>query len=146
MILLSAAFVSGLTACQDFLVREPKLDQSNELTLATYDGLNSATAGLYSYLCETGWYGQVFTLGTEMRSGNGVKDDVRNTGRLTQEYNWNYLPTNSTGIWSYAYVTIAAANNIIDNLALELLQNGVMTEKDLLDIKKAAMMQKELQE
>ena len=45
MILLSAAFVSGLTACQDFLVREPKLDQSNELTLATYDGLNSATAG-----------------------------------------------------------------------------------------------------
>ena len=41
---------------------------------------------------------------------------------------------------------IRLQTNIIDNLALELLQNGVMTEKDLLDIKKAAMMQKELQE
>lgn len=41
---------------------------------------------------------------------------------------------------------IKLQTNIIDNLALELLQNGVMTEKDLLDIKKAATMQKELQE
>lgn len=133
MILLSAAFVSGLTACQDFLVREPKLDQSNELTLSTYDGLNSATAGLYSYLAETGWYGQVFTLGTDMRSGNGVKDAVRNSNRLTQEYNWNYLPTNSTGIWSYAYVTIAAANNIIDNLAGKTESD--VTEQDLNNLK-----------
>lgn len=41
---------------------------------------------------------------------------------------------------------IKLQTNIIDNLAMELLQNGVMTEKDLLDIKKAATMQKELQE
>lgn len=41
---------------------------------------------------------------------------------------------------------IKLQTNIIDNLALELLQNGVMTEKDILDIKKAATMQKELQE
>lgn len=41
---------------------------------------------------------------------------------------------------------IRLQTNIIDNLALELLQNGVMTEKDLLCIKRAAMMQKELQE
>ena len=41
---------------------------------------------------------------------------------------------------------IKLQTNIIDNLVLELLQNGVMTEKDLLDIKKAATMQKELQE
>ena len=129
MILFSAAFVSGLTACQDFLVREPKLEQSNEITLSTYDGLNSATAGLYGYLSEIGWYGQVFTLGTDMRSGNGVKDDVRNSNRFTQEYNWNYLPTNSTGIWSYAYVTIAAANNIIDNLAGKTETD--VTEQDL---------------
>ncbi len=133
MILLSAAFVSGLTACQDFLVREPKLEQSNEITLSTYDGLNSATAGLYGYLSEIGWYGQVFTLGTDMRSGNGVKDDVRNSNRFTQEYNWNYLPTNSTGIWSYAYVTIAAANNIIDNLAGKTETD--VTEQDLNNLK-----------
>ena len=133
MILFSAAFVSGLTACQDFLVREPKLEQSNEITLSTYDGLNSATAGLYGYLSEIGWYGQVFTLGTDMRSGNGVKDDVRNSNRFTQEYNWNYLPTNSTGIWSYAYVTIAAANNIIDNLAGKTETD--VTEQDLNNLK-----------
>lgn len=41
---------------------------------------------------------------------------------------------------------IKLQTNIIDNLVLELLQNGVMTEKDLLDIKKVATMQKELQE
>lgn len=41
---------------------------------------------------------------------------------------------------------IKLQTNIIDNLSLELLQNGVMTEKDLLDIKKAVTIQKELQE
>ena len=58
---------------------------------------------------------------------------VRNSNRLTQEYNWNYLPTNSTGIWSYAYVTIAAANNIIDNLAGKA--EGDVTEQDLNNLK-----------
>ena len=40
---------------------------------------------------------------------------------------------------------IKLQTDIIDTLALELLQGGVMTEKDLLKIKEAAMLQKELQ-
>ena len=40
---------------------------------------------------------------------------------------------------------IKLQTDIIDTLASELLQGGVMTEKDLLKIKKAAMLQKELQ-
>lgn len=66
----------GLVGCSDFLVREPKLKQSNELTLATYDGLNSAVAGAYSRIAESGWYGQSWIIDAEMRSGNGVKDQV----------------------------------------------------------------------
>ena len=40
---------------------------------------------------------------------------------------------------------IKLQTDIIDTLALEILQGGVMTEKDLLKIKEAAMLQKELQ-
>lgn len=114
--MLVPSIVLGLSGCGDFLEREPKLTQSNELTLSNYTGLNDATAGLYSYLQQTGWYGQSWVIDAEMSSGNGVKDNARNSNRLVTSYNWSYSPDNTSGIWSYCYVVCAAANNIIDNL------------------------------
>lgn len=120
----------GLVGCSDFLVREPKLKQSNELTLATYDGLNSAVAGAYSRIAESGWYGQSWIIDAEMRSGNGVKDQVRNSNRCVTPYTWNYTPDNTSGIWSYCYVLCAEVNNVIDNLAGKA--DGVeVTDQDL---------------
>ena len=40
----------GFTGCEDFLTREPQLEQSTEITLSTYSGLNDATHGAYYYI------------------------------------------------------------------------------------------------
>ena len=46
-----------MVSCEGFLDKAPKLSQSTDLTLSTYDGLNKAVLGAYSYLASTGWYG-----------------------------------------------------------------------------------------
>ncbi|MBO5194676.1 MAG: hypothetical protein J6B62_07250, partial [Bacteroidales bacterium] len=49
-----AAMIS-LTGCTDFLKRDPKLQQSTDLTLSTASGLDQATAGAYAYIGSTAW-------------------------------------------------------------------------------------------
>ncbi len=128
-----SAMALGFAGCQDFLVREPHLQQSNELTLSTYDGLNKAVAGAYTRIASTSWYGQSWVIGAEMRSGNGVKNQVRNSGRCGLDYDWNYTPESTSGIWSYCYVLTAAVNNVMDNLEGKAV-DGV-TEQDLNNLK-----------
>ena len=41
-ILIPLVAVAAFTGCQDFLVEDPVLEQSNELTLSTYEGLDKA--------------------------------------------------------------------------------------------------------
>jgi len=67
-ILMSSVILSG---CEDFLEEAPKLTQSTELTLSTYNGLNNSIAGAYSPLADGQWYGAYYVLDAEMRSGNG---------------------------------------------------------------------------
>ena len=97
-----AATLTGLTGCSDFLTREPQLQQSTEITLSTYSGLNDATHGAYYYIATTGWYGQSWVLDAEMRSGNGMKSNFKNSNRCTQAYNWNYTEAGTSGMWSTA--------------------------------------------
>ena len=128
-----AATLTGLTGCSDFLTREPQLQQSTEITLSTYSGLNDATHGAYYYIATTGWYGQSWVLDAEMRSGNGMKSNFKNSNRCTQAYNWNYTEDATSGMWSTAYYTIAMANNVIDNLEGKAV--GDVTEQDLNNLK-----------
>ena len=60
------ASLLGVVSCQDFLTRDPKLSQSTEITLSTYDGLNDATFGAYSALASTSWYGQQWIVDAEI--------------------------------------------------------------------------------
>ena len=128
-----AATLAGLTGCSDFLTREPQLQQSTEITLSTYGGLNDATHGAYYYIASSGWYGQSWVIDAEMRSGNGMKSNYKNSNRCTQAYNWNYTEDGTSGMWSTAYVTIAMANNVIDNL--DGKATGDVTEQDLNNLK-----------
>ena len=123
----------ALSGCDDFLTREPQLQQSTDITLSTYSGLNDATHGAYYYIGSTGWYGQSWVVDAEMRSGNGMKSNFKNSGRCVQAYNWNYTEDGTSGMWSTAYVTIAMANNVIDNLEGKDV-DGV-TEQDLNNLK-----------
>lgn len=105
-------------ACQDFLTEEPKLAQSNELTLSTLNGINKAVAGAYSPLVSSTWYGSNFILLNEMKTGNGKKYIGSNydSGRLKEAYNINYSESSTYGLWQYGYYVISAVNNAIDAL------------------------------
>ena len=64
------ATAGTFTACKGFLEEEPLMKQSNELTFATFDGLNQAGAALYSRLQSDSWYDGQFILQSELRAGN----------------------------------------------------------------------------
>ena len=118
-------------ACQDFLTEEPILEQSNELTLSTLDGINKAVAGAYSPLVSGSWYGAGFILDNEMKTGNGKKYFSSNwdSGRLRDEYNINFSENNTSPIWGFAYFVISAVNNAMD--ALPNVEGDEQTKNNL---------------
>lgn len=127
------ASLLGAVSCQDFLTRDPKLSQSTEITLSTYDGLNDATFGAYSALASTSWYGQTWIVDAEMRSGNGKKSDFKNSGRCIAPYIWNYTETSTSPMWAVCYQVVSRANNVIDNL--EGKESSTVTTQDLNNLK-----------
>jgi hypothetical protein len=104
-----------LSSCEDFLEREPVLQQTSELTLSSMTGLSDATSGAYSLLYGVNWYGGYYVLSSEMRAGNG-KPEPQNAGYQVDAYYWNYTPSNTEELWASAYSTIARANNVINSI------------------------------
>ena len=116
-ILYTAILAIGLASCSDFLTEEPVMSQSNELTLSAYDGLNSATAGLYNRFQSYSWYGANFVLSGELSGGNARNPfTYPGSGRYRTQTNWSYNDQATMSVWSYGYYTIAAANNVINSL------------------------------
>ena len=127
------------SSCNDFLVKEPILSQSTEITLSTFDGLNSALAGAYSPLASSTWYGPGFVFEAEMRSGNGKKptEGDFDSGRYSGSYNISYNPSSTSGLWGYGYFVISAANNVLANL--EGKEGGDVTAADINNLKAEAL-------
>ena len=135
-ILISLVLV-GMTSCKDFLEKAPVLSQSTELTLASYEGLNTAMAGAYSYLGSTTWYGGERVLESEMRSGNGIKHADHTSNRYMTNMNWNYTADATSSMWAVGYITVSRCNNIIDNL--EGKEEADVTTQDLNNVKAEAL-------
>lgn len=113
-------------ACgENFLTEEPIMQQSTELSLATYKGLDNSVAGAYAPLVSVNWYGASFVLDAEMRSGNGYRDPDKNSGRYTVPYNFTYTSTATPALWGTAYYLISAVNNVIANLEGKAGVDGV---------------------
>ena len=116
-IVIAAAALACLTACQGFLEEAPLTSQSDVLTLSTTEGINSAVGGAYAPLASKYWYGAEFIICNEMKTSNGKKSSTKDSGRLIDDYNVNYSPTNTySGLWTYAYYVISCANTIIDKI------------------------------
>ena len=79
------------------------MDQSDELALSTFEGIDGATAG--NYRAVISWYGASFPLTFDVMCGNGMVGPV-NTGRMRQEPAWNYTSTSTMGLWSSAYCVL----------------------------------------
>ena len=109
--------VGTFSSCKDFLIEEPVLKQSNELTFSTYSGLNSAAAALYSMMQSASWYDGQFILQSELRAGNAKNPvSLPGSGRYRNDTQWNYTANSTSSLWTYAYYTISWANNILNNL------------------------------
>jgi hypothetical protein len=124
LILFLVTIAVFFTACEDFLIKEPRLSQSNELTLSTYTGLNNSTGGAYTQLCATGWYGAGLPITADIKAGNGKRGSVQ-SGRYTDEYLWNNRPSSTSGLWQVAYSTIAKANNVMEVIDGGFTESGV---------------------
>ena len=92
------------------LTKEPPMDQSDELALSTFEGIDGATAG--NYRAVISWYGASFPLTFDVMCGNGMVGPV-NTGRMRQEPAWNYTSTSTMGLWSSAYSAILGCNKAL---------------------------------
>lgn len=134
-IAISFVALAAFCGCQDFLVEDPILSQSNELTLSSYEGLNQATAGAYAPLASSSWYGADFVLRFEMNTMNGKKyiGSDFDSGRCNDLYNMVYNSTSTSGLWSGAYYVISAVNNVMDNL--EGKESPDVTTQDLNNLK-----------
>ena len=106
------------TSCEDFLYQQPKLSQTNELTLSTYEGLRASTLGAYEPLYRSTWYGRDFPVTADLKGGNSKKGPI-SSGRFFTEYLWNNTPQATNGLWRRAYQLIARVNNV-----LEVIEGG----------------------
>lgn len=112
--LLAIIMVLFLTSCgEEFLQKEPLLDQSYELTLSNFSGLEQATMGVYSPLYNADWYGAEFIIAADLKAGN-AKSSPLNSGRYQTDFNLNLDPANTSGLWNNAYQAITYACNVIN--------------------------------
>jgi len=112
---LAVVLMLSATSCEDFLYQQPRLSQTTELTLSTYEGLQAATLGVYSPLYSASWYGRNFPVTADLKGGN-AKISPLNSGRFRTDYLWNNTPDASHALWTRAYQAIARANNVINIL------------------------------
>ena len=139
-IILGLAVVSAglFSSCSDFLTEEPILNQSNELTFAEFDNLDKAGAALLAMTQSDSWYDGSFLMQSEMRCGNAKNPtSMPGSGRYRNETQWNFNESVTSPLWSYAYYTIARANNVINNLEGKNV-NGV-TAQQVNDLKAEAL-------
>ena len=137
------ATVGMFTSCDDFLNEEPKLKQSNELTYATLEGLDAASAALYGMMQSASWYDGQFILQSELRAGNAKNPlSEPGSGRYRQDTQWNYTENSTSSLWSYGYYTIARANNVINNIDATDLQGA--TKQDANNVKAEALFMRAL--
>lgn len=130
--IIGLLFLVVLTSCENFLYQEPKLAQTNELTLSTFDGIDKAIAAAYGPLYSANWYGRNFPVTADIKGGNAKLSPI-SSGRFTTEYLWNNLPDATSNLWATAYVTIARVNNAL--VALEALDEVGITEEQINELK-----------
>lgn len=132
-----------LCSCSDFLTEEPILKQSNEMTLAKYDGLNNAGAALYTMMQSNYWYDGEFLLQSELRAGNAKNPvSLPGSGRYRGDTQWNYTANSTSSLWAYAYYTITWADNILANV--EGKTEADVTQQDWDNLKAEALFMRAL--
>ncbi len=109
------SLIIGFSSCDDdYLVREPLLEDSRELILSDLEGMILASTGLHVELYHTSWYGAGLPIISDLK-GNNTKSSPKTSGRYQTNYNWYQDASNTQGaLWLRAYRAITSACNIIN--------------------------------
>lgn len=139
-ILLGFAVLASMTfaSCDGFLEQEPTGSQSDVLTMSKYDGLDKSAAALCGILQSDGWMDGDITMAAEMMVGNARNPiNEQGSGRYRNLTTWNFHKTSTIGLFSPGYYTVAACNNILNNL--EGKTSNVVTQQMLDNLKAEAL-------
>ena len=133
-IFLSIAVLGlALSSCDDFLTKDPLMNQTSDIALSTFEGIDDATEG--NYLSVISWYGASVPLTFDVMCGNGMVGPV-NTGRMRQEPAWNFTPTSELGLWASAYSAILNCNKVLAAINQnEFTRTSDVTEADINNVK-----------
>ena len=128
--LLVAVTLFGLASCD--LTEEPVTANDTDKALGTFEGLNDATAFIYSAFRSEGWYGSYTSLMPDVMCGNAVAGQPLNTGRGNSFNNWLFTASSGWTIWGNAYTNLLRCNNVIYKIktdrATYLAEDGVTDE------------------
>jgi len=116
-IILSLVVLSMLTACEDFLVKNPADSVISEVAIESIEDAQVALNGVYATFKVTAYYGRYFVAHADVLTDQ-VQSVIGYSNQLGELYKWSYVSDNGeiTGAWSAMYAVAVRASNIIDKL------------------------------
>ncbi|MEN8158430.1 MAG: RagB/SusD family nutrient uptake outer membrane protein [Bacteroidota bacterium] len=121
LIILSILIIGALSACEDFLVKDPADAVISEVAIESLEDAQIALHGVYATFKNTAYYGRYFVAHADVLTDQ-LQSVIGYTNQLGEMYKWSYVSDNGeiTGAWAAMYAVAVRASNIIDKLpALE---------------------------
>jgi hypothetical protein len=116
-IIISILILVTLSACEDFLVKNPADAVIADVAIESIEDAQIALHGVYAAFKSTGYYGRYFVANTDVQTDQ-VQSVIGYSNQLGEHYKWSYLSDNGeiTGAWAAMYAVAVRASNIIDKL------------------------------
>ncbi len=106
-----------VSACEDFLVKNPYDEVATELAIQNLEDAKVALNGVYSGFKSASYYGRNFVAYADVQA-DVVQSVIGYSNQLGEIYKWSYLSDNGgiTNAWDLMYTVIVRASNVIDAL------------------------------
>jgi len=106
-----------VSACEDFLVKNPNDQVATEQAIQSLSDAKVALNGVYSGFKSTSYYGRNFVAYADVQA-DVVQSVIGYSNQLGEIYKWSYLSDNGgiTNAWDVMYTVIVRASNVIDAL------------------------------
>lgn len=106
-----------VSACEDFLVKNPHDQVATEQAIQTLQDAKVALNGVYDGFKSASYYGRNFVAYSDVQA-DVVQSVIGYSNQLGEIYKWSYLSDNGgiTNAWDLMYTVIVRASNVIDAL------------------------------
>ncbi len=106
-----------VSACEDFLVKNPHDQVATEQAIQTLEDAKVALNGVYSGFKSASYYGRNFVAYSDVQA-DVVQSVIGYSNQLGEIYKWSFLSDNGgiTNAWDLMYTVIVRASNVIDAL------------------------------